>query len=173
MAVHVYVWEMFKDQDGNDETFAGCVGGFGHVAAKVRDMYLSWWPAEFEDESGSFSYSYEEDKARCRRAADSIITIDNLNEGQMLKYWEKWTAARFNSWTNNCCTVISRLLNVGQNLSLFSSIETPFKRYWRGLTSLPESVKVAFNNDFRELLGGVHDPQQVKQLATYLSRLTK
>ncbi len=178
MTTTVYVWRMFQgtevewsESKGQPlrSRLSGSIGGFGHVALKVRDTYMSYWPGEYAGEAQSCSWSYEEDEESCHRRADREIVIHRLAEDKMIKEWNRCKDLSFRNVGNNCCRVTINILAVGAN---GADLKTTCRAIGRAILDPIESIGAALEHDIREFLyQGVHDPNQVEKFAEQLRYL--
>jgi hypothetical protein len=100
----------------------------GHVSLQVNNTYISFWPqsaakAKKDIKLGQthepvFPSSYRVDQRLERRQADSVITLNNLDETVMIDHWSKFTnnPDKYNMLSSNCSTVVAALLEAGSGI---------------------------------------------------------
>jgi hypothetical protein len=181
MTTSVYIWRTFGDSprlpgmrrltsSSSRSVVSDLIGGFGHVALKVKSHYFSYWPPDDRTEKQSFSFSHQEDVQRCGRAQDRVIAINGLAEQKMIDKWRAWSTETFDEFEFNCCTVTSRLLMLGYTESHLDSARTVVRRMLRVYLRPISSFTRPLSYYGRELT--IHSPGEVEKLADWLADVT-
>jgi RHS repeat-associated protein len=108
----------------------GYNGDWGHSSLKLNDgTYISWWPQDINHEYTSplgslapalfeadarVNQTYDLDRTLERHKESQIIHLDNLDEGAIRDWWEKFKRShKYNSTGQNCSTTVVDALEAG------------------------------------------------------------
>jgi hypothetical protein len=95
----------------------------GHSSLLLDNSYISFWPANkqrinfraFWGQVGEWGKSYNDDCAWQGSEATVKFALDNLDEEEVKKLWEKYRNTRYSLFGTNCCTITINLIFAGMH----------------------------------------------------------